>query len=259
MWIFTTFGFFSVVQKGGDSVLTIRARAAEDLDRLREKYLPELSPTKTGGGTDYPYRATVDHSAFAGALVKIVGDLHYSNFKSAVGKTMGYERESLYHEVWDVLRKIQGKAGGAARVPKIHGATGKRMAYGGVVIAGEGRVLLREPRGHYDGYVWTFPKGRPNDGETPEAAALREVQEESGVLVEIVKRIPGSFEGGTTENVYFLMRPLAETGRFDKETLAVRWATREEAQQLIQKTSNSKGRKRDLEVLKAAFALMAVS
>jgi 8-oxo-dGTP pyrophosphatase MutT (NUDIX family) len=259
VWIFTTFGFFSVVQKGDDSVLTVRARAADDLDRLREKYLPELSPTKTGEGTDYPYRATVDHSAFAAALVKIVGDLRYSNFKSAVGKTMGYERESLYHEVWDVLRKIQSKAGGTVRVPTIQGATGKRMAYGGVVIDGEGRVLLREPRGHYDGYVWTFPKGRPNDGETPEAAALREVQEESGVLVEIVKRIPGSFEGGTTENVYFLMRPLAETGRFDKETLAVRWATREEAQQLIQKTSNSKGRKRDLEVLKAAFALMAVS
>ena len=255
MWIFTTFGFFSVVQKGGDPVLTIRARAAGDLDRLREKYLPELSPTKTGGGTDYPYRATVGHSAFAAALVKIVGDLHYSNFKSAVAKTMGYERESVYSKVWQVLLNLEKEANGAKPGGKEHPRHAKAAAYGGVVIDGDERVLLREPRGHYDNYVWTFPKGRPNDGESPEAAALREVQEEAGVRAEIVKRIPGSFEGGTTENIYFLMRPLAETGKFDKETAAVRWATREEAEELIQQTTNKKGRERDLRVLEAAFAL----
>ena len=40
MWLFTTFGFFSAVQKPGDDFLTIRGRSAKDLDRLREKYLP---------------------------------------------------------------------------------------------------------------------------------------------------------------------------------------------------------------------------
>jgi len=50
MWLFTNFGFFSVVQKPGDSLLTIRARAAFDLDRLRDEYLPTLSPT--GGRVD---------------------------------------------------------------------------------------------------------------------------------------------------------------------------------------------------------------
>jgi hypothetical protein len=38
MWIFTTFGFFSVVQKEpGDEFLTVRARDPKDLDRLRER------------------------------------------------------------------------------------------------------------------------------------------------------------------------------------------------------------------------------
>lgn len=222
----TTFGFFSVVQNGGESVLTSRARPADDLDRLREKYLPELSPTKADGGTDYPYRASIGHLAFAAALVRIVGALHYSNFKSAVAKTMGHEREFLYHEVRDVLRKKQGKAGGSTRKAKTPGSSGKRRVYGGAVIDREGRVLLREPKGHYDHYVWTFRKGGPNDGESPEAAAVREVQEEAGVLAEVVKRIPGSFEGGTTENIYFLMRPLKETGKFDTETAADTGAVR---------------------------------
>jgi 8-oxo-dGTP pyrophosphatase MutT (NUDIX family) len=44
------------------------------------------------------------------------------------------------------------------------------------------RVLLRRPRGDFDGYVWTFPKGRPEPGETPELAALREVKEETGAI-----------------------------------------------------------------------------
>jgi hypothetical protein len=37
-----------------------------------------------------------------------------------------------------------------------------------------GRILLREPSGHFDGYVWRFRKGRPEGGETPEETALRE-------------------------------------------------------------------------------------
>ena len=53
-------------------------------------------------------------------------------------------------------------------------------AYGGVVINEQGLVLLREPSSHYDGYVWTFAKGRPDAKESPERTALREVEEENG-------------------------------------------------------------------------------
>ena len=56
MWLFTTFGFFSVVQKEpGDDFLTVRARDPKDLDRLRER-VPELGPTELKGG-DYCCRA----------------------------------------------------------------------------------------------------------------------------------------------------------------------------------------------------------
>jgi hypothetical protein len=68
MWIFTTLGFFSIVQKRGTSCLTVRARAKGDLDALRERYLPALAPTSAKGGTDYPWRATVEHADFAEAM-----------------------------------------------------------------------------------------------------------------------------------------------------------------------------------------------
>ena len=51
MWTMTPIGFYSAVRKPGDSFLTIRARASGDLDALRARYLPALSPTRAGGGT----------------------------------------------------------------------------------------------------------------------------------------------------------------------------------------------------------------
>src|SRR5437660_1590222 len=106
------------------------------------------------------------------------------------------------------------------------------MAYGGVVIDSEGLVLLREPANHYDDYVWTFSKGRPVEGELPEETALRETLEETGVIAEVVARIPGSFKGGTTDNAYFLMRPTGDAVAPIGETASIRWVTGEEARAL---------------------------
>ena len=59
-------------------------------------------------------------------------------------------------------------------------------------------MLLREPANHFGGYVWTFPKGRVDAGETPQQAALREVLEETGYTARITGLVPGMFEGDTT-------------------------------------------------------------
>ena len=128
-------------------------------------------------------------------------------------------------------------------------------AYGGVIINDQGLVLLREPKNHFDGYVWTFGKGKPNPGESAEETALREVKEETGVIAKIMAKLPGSFVGGTTDNEYFLMAPVEDTGKFHWETNSVRWATQSEAEQLIGLTKNAIGRARDLAVLKAAFVV----
>jgi len=127
--------------------------------------------------------------------------------------------------------------------------------YGGVVFAAAGRVLLREPTNHYDGYVWTFAKGAPDARETPQQTALREVREETGVEAEIVGVVPGVFAGGTGTCASFLMDRVAELtlGRTEKrETQQIRWTTEAEARTLILQTTNAVGRRRDLAVLAVA-------
>jgi 8-oxo-dGTP diphosphatase len=130
--------------------------------------------------------------------------------------------------------------------------------YGGVLINDKGQVLLREPAGHFGDYVWTFAKGRPEPGETPEETALREVFEETGQGARIVALIPEVFAGTTSSTVFFLMEPQGKAHRFSEETWSIRWVEEEEARQLIGKTETPAGRERDLLVLKAAFDIWRV-
>lgn len=131
----------------------------------------------------------------------------------------------------------------------------KADAYGGVLINDAGEVQLREPAGHFGQYVWTFAKGRPDPGETPEETALREVLEETGQGASIVALIPEVFSGTTTSTMFFLMKPLGRAGAFSGETSSVRWADEKSARKLLGQTETAAGRQRDLAVLAAAFAL----
>ncbi len=253
MWLVTAFGFFSVVQKRGTKHLTVRARVRSDLDRLRAKYLPSLTATTTTPNTDYRYRATVGHEDLANAMGKIIADITYDNFKSEVDRAQGHPRETVYAKVWSVLSDGLPPLDIAPSAEAIPQAA----KYGGVVFDHEGRVLLREPRDHYDGYVWTFAKGAPDGRETSQETALREVREETGIDASIVGVVPGVFVGGTGTCAYFVMEivaehPLGSEGR--RETERIGWATEGEAKKLIAQTSNAVGRKRDLEVLSAAYA-----
>jgi 8-oxo-dGTP pyrophosphatase MutT (NUDIX family) len=264
MWLMTTFGFFSVVQKKGTKQLTVRARVQNDLDRLRRQYLPTLSLTQETLGSDYRYRATVSHADLGAAMARIVGDIHYHNFKSEIDHVQGHARESVYAKVWSVLSvglppldesDRAARAGGVSEAPGRRRTIPKADKYGGIVFDDAGRVLLREPKNHFDGYVWTFAKGDPSGTETPEETALREVREETGVAASVEGVIPKVFTGGTGTVVYFVMakieqHALAETGR--GETQAVRWVPVNEAVRLLGATTKAVGRRRDLAALAAA-------
>ena len=130
-------------------------------------------------------------------------------------------------------------------------------AYGGVLVDRDRRVLLRQPTGHFGGYVWTFAKGRVDVGETAEQAALREVSEETGYSAQIDALIPGVFAGTVTTTVYFLMSPIGKQEQFCDETSETCWATFDEAIPLILLTKAPKGRSRDLAVLQAALAMIS--
>jgi 8-oxo-dGTP diphosphatase len=131
-----------------------------------------------------------------------------------------------------------------------------------VVFDLAGRILLREPSNHYGGYHWTFPKGRPDPGEHPLDTALRETLEETGHRPVVVGHLPGRYAATATatSNYFYVMEddgtPVDDAARVaDGETSALAWATEDEAERLIGTTANPDGRRRDLEVLHAAFAL----
>ena len=265
MWLFTKFGFFSVVKKGTNDDLTIRSRTRSDLDRLRNHYLPSLSASRAHEGTDYPWRATASASALAEAMSAIAQDIDYANFKDEVAFSLGKDRAKRYGRVWSALYDMSDDLSephqeGFEGLPWQQSAsTGKAVAYGGVVIDPNGYVLMREVKNHFDGYVWTFAKGRQDKGESPRQTAQREVREEMGIDATILSAIPGEFAGGTTINRFFLM--LTDRGTPDltfgnRETERLIWATAEESKRLIAQSTNTKGRQRDLAILQAALALL---
>jgi 8-oxo-dGTP pyrophosphatase MutT (NUDIX family) len=114
------------------------------------------------------------------------------------------------------------------------------------VVVRDGKVLLvHRPR--YDD--WTFPKGKLDPGESFELAALREVEEETGVRGSIGRELPAThYEVGGRPKVvrYWLMTPRDETAFVpNDETDDLRWVTPEEALELLSYD-------RDREVLAAA-------
>jgi len=129
-----------------------------------------------------------------------------------------------------------------------------KARYGAVLIDDAGNVLLREPKGHYDGYAWTFAKGGPDyDGEHPVDVVEREVREETGYEIEIVGIVPGGFSSGNSTSYFFLARAKSHNpGAMDSETTSTAWVTPEQAQSMIGQSTNDAGRQRDLAILHAA-------
>jgi 8-oxo-dGTP pyrophosphatase MutT (NUDIX family) len=107
------------------------------------------------------------------------------------------------------------------------------FAAGGVVVR-DGQVLLvHRPR--YDD--WTFPKGKLDDGESFEDAAVREVEEETGLRCSLGRELPSThYHVGARPKLvrYWLMTPEDETAFVpNDETDELRWLTAEEALELL--------------------------
>jgi len=115
---------------------------------------------------------------------------------------------------------------------------------GGIVIRfveGSPQLVVGKRKRERDGMTWTLPKGTPNPPETTEETAVREVREESGLDVRIVRpfeSIHYAFQQGRTRIQktvhYFLMIPTGgDLGRHDHEFDEVRWIGFDEAATLL--------------------------
>jgi 8-oxo-dGTP diphosphatase len=102
----------------------------------------------------------------------------------------------------------------------------------GGIVERDGRVLLVH-RPKYDD--WSFPKGKLDDGETWEEAALREVEEETGLRCELgdeVGRTHYLVLQGPKEVRYYRMTCRGEA-RAQNEVDEVRWVPLDEAAELL--------------------------
>jgi 8-oxo-dGTP diphosphatase len=111
------------------------------------------------------------------------------------------------------------------------------LAGGGVVLrpAADPVQLLLVHRPAYDD--WSLPKGKVVEGEAVVAAALREVEEETGLHCELGPELPSTRyrdrRGREKVVRYWVMRPLFGFAAGHHEVDQVRWATPAEAIELL--------------------------
>ena len=90
------------------------------------------------------------------------------------------------------------------------------------------RVLIAQrPEGKHMANMWEFPGGKIEQGETPEAAIIRELREELDVETKEACLAPLSFASHTYEHMHLLM-PLYVCRRWQgtpvaKEHQALKW------------------------------------
>ncbi len=106
-------------------------------------------------------------------------------------------------------------------------------AAGGVVIRDGQVALVHRPR--YDD--WTLPKGKLDTGESFEQAAVREVEEETGLRTQLVRELPATTYrvNGRPKIVRYWLMDVDHEGQFapNDETDELRWVPLDEALRLL--------------------------
>ena len=257
MWLITNLGFFSIVESPDDEYeeqLTVQSHRREDLDRLRDCAVPRLGPSTESESTEYLFQAKCSREELRAAFSELVGSIDYDNLCDVVKAQQGSQRFHLYFKVEHLLRELQSSQFSGDYDDSGTKAT---ISYGGVLMDYQRGVLLRKPTNEFDGYAWTFAKGRHKPDRTPEETALHEVRAKTGYDAEIIAKIPGRFEGGHSVSEYFVMRPLGTPSRFDESrTEEIQWASLDEAADLLGQTRNQVGLRRDQCVLEAVQNLL---
>lgn len=106
----------------------------------------------------------------------------------------------------------------------------KTQLYVGAVVQRDGEVLIvRQSPGHSLAGQWTIPWGHVDAGESPRAAAVREVLEEGGVEATVegllgVQELPAPLQGGVGL-VYLCRHAGGDLRPRDKETDASRYVS----------------------------------
>ena len=106
MWIASTLGFYSIVEKPKKGVYQIRTRQRKDLENLM--LAAELDESiDNAGGTDYQFRIYVQQDKLLKIMKILAESIEYPNFKSEVEKIPD-QRDKLngYNNLWADLFQV---------------------------------------------------------------------------------------------------------------------------------------------------------
>lgn len=135
----------------------------------------------------------------------------------------------------------------------------RAFSSGGVVFRQNGVVTEVVICGHQDAGVWALPKGTPRKGERLAETAMREVQEETGLQVEVLDKI-GFVQYWFIEEAtrffktvyYYLLRPTGgHISDHDQEFDEVRWVSVPEALRLLTYKNDSDIVRQAVEMIQA--------
>lgn len=104
MWVFTEYGFFSIVaHRDKPNTLIVRGRVRDDLVEFHKRAGIRGSKVFENHRADYPYRLELPSVAVGKVLMDSVGAMRYPNFKNQVALKQGHERSNTYHDIWAIL------------------------------------------------------------------------------------------------------------------------------------------------------------
>jgi len=123
MWLFTKYGFYSVVcarqgdggygQPIDENRLMVRARLRQHLEALRTRFAAVLGDAEILAfpGSDYAFRIFVPKTAWVTVAAELTDEIAYDNFKAEVARgDASQSYEAALHDVWNVMNRLQKRA-----------------------------------------------------------------------------------------------------------------------------------------------------
>ena len=115
MWVFTTRGFFSIVEHKKDpNRVVIRARIRKDIEKVKtlfEEMGLEASDILESLNSDYKYRIFAGRIDWASVMTQLITDMEYTNFKNAVyevdSREIRVKRHEAYLDIWAIMHEMQ--------------------------------------------------------------------------------------------------------------------------------------------------------
>lgn len=150
-------------------------------------------------------------------------------------------RRTVYTSGWIDMQQVDIRLPDGQVIRDIHLVDYKYPACGVIPIRDDGKILLID---HYrfqtDTRGWEIPAGKIDEGETPEQAAARELQEETGHHTGSLKYL-GRYHpsNGSSNQVFhiFVARGVERVGEIQdtNEVMGLKWFSRNEVRELIKR------------------------